>query len=167
MSREKSKTHIKDLKYCWSVDPECVKTVNIPFRSTEANRSRAADASQDVPDPQRSAGTTQVRADKAGPEDATRAHRPKELLPLGPDDEEVEIAATSKAAPRKRGRLPKAKIGVLATTRPDLPMKKGPGRPRKGSRGHPKKTSDKGGPAVQGDEEAPRRSARVRAQTHV
>ena len=90
------KTHIKDMKYYWSVKSECIETVNIPFRSTETNKSSASDASQDVPEPQRSAGTTQVRADRAGPEDATRAHRPKGPLPLGPGGEEVEPATTSR-----------------------------------------------------------------------
>ena len=113
-SRKIEKTHINDLKYSWSVDPECIETVNIPFRS-EVSKSGAADASQDVPEPQRSAGTTQVRADRAGAENAARARRPEGSLPLGSGDEEVDPAKTSGIARRKRGRPPKAKIGVLVT----------------------------------------------------
>ena len=65
------KTHTKDLKYYWPVDSEHIESVNIPLRSIEADKSRAADASQDVPEPQRKAGTTQISTDRAGSEDVT------------------------------------------------------------------------------------------------
>ena len=94
------KTHIKDLKYYWSVDPECIETVNIPFRS-EVSKSGAADASQDVSGPQGSSGTTQVRADRAGAENAARARRPEGSLPLDSGDEEVDPTKTSCIASEK------------------------------------------------------------------
>ena len=120
------------------MDPDYIETVYISFRSIKADKSSAANDTQDVPEPQRSPGTAKVRADRASAQHTARAHRPKGSLTLVPGNEEVQPAATSGAAPRKNCRPPKAKIGVLVTTRPALPRNKGPGRPRKGLRGPPK-----------------------------